>query len=346
MKPESEPSSSQQLRSFVQAQACPQCFLTGRLEGNGKRDVLIYRPPGLDKGSPISLVYHFHGTYAEKLEPPSSARKKKYWVGWKRLEQTLAAIDELQASKQDNVILIYPFSAGRRYEANYAKPHKPAYDRKWMLYERGDRSSDSFTRLHQAVQSMLSQELSLAKPFSPGRVIVEAHSAGGIALLNIAKEGSPNIDDYLFLDASFQDWADGCYAALLASGSRARVTMVIREAGIADPLFGPNPWCTTLEEDASRWRQRGAPCQRHAEKRAHSKHEEENTRQEECHSLEKNAQAWKKYAQWCAEMKLEMQGQAQVELYWTKIYHGKQTRHFAGGLNLLPYGWKSSLASN
>src|SRR5690606_15637039 len=112
---------------------------------------------------------------------------------------------------------------------------------------------DDFARLDAEVRELLTGEFGVHPSKLPADVIAEGHSAGGIALLNIAIHGSPKIREYIFLDASFQSWADGCYQAVKRAGAKARLTLVVTEKGIADPFAGRTPWCVDLEADAALW---------------------------------------------------------------------------------------------
>ncbi|HVH97688.1 MAG TPA: hypothetical protein VM869_03220, partial [Enhygromyxa sp.] len=71
----------------------------GKLEGNGGRDVLIYIPANADNAAPFELVFHFHGTHSEHVEQQREGLEKKKWVGWDRLDQTLAAAIELDQKR-------------------------------------------------------------------------------------------------------------------------------------------------------------------------------------------------------------------------------------------------------
>lgn len=301
----------------------------GQLEGNGGRDVLIYIPPGTDDGAEFELVYHFHGTYSEHVEQKKDGLKKREWVGWNRLEQTLAAIVELQAKQPENVALIYPFSAGKRLEPGHRGWSNVAYDRMWMDPVQPPDYRDSFDKLHAEVVAILVEDFGVHKSKLARPVLAEGHSAGGIALYNIALNGSDHVGEYLFMDASFQGWADGTYEAIKDSGSSAIMTMVVTETGMADPYGRRDPWCVTWEEDAAWWKDNRGAC------RGKPEDTQIAERELSCAELEERAEEWgDTYADWCAAYKDDMKAIPEVRLVRTRVYHGEQPRHFSGGLEV------------
>jgi hypothetical protein len=301
----------------------------GKLDGNGGRDVVIFIPPGADDAAPFRFVYHFHGTYSEHVERPAEGLDKQLWVGWDRLAQTIEASRELQALETHNVALIYPFSAGKRLEPGHKGWSNDMYDRMWMLpVDPPDPDyRDSFDALHEQVTTILRDEFGAHPSKLRGPVLAEGHSAGGIALRNVAVAGTDLVGEYLFLDAGFKSWADGCWQAVQAAASPARLTMVITNAGIADPLAGRDPWCTDLERDAALWSDRESWCSTRMDRKPSGS---EST----CTELAEYAQEWKDYADWCREMKTDMQNVSGVAVVRTKVVHGDQPRRFAGGLGL------------
>jgi hypothetical protein len=190
----------------------------GALSGNGGRDVLIFIPPGADDSAQFRVVYHFHGTNSHHVQRPAPGLAKESWVGWDRLTQALEGAQALQAAASENVALVYPFSAGKRMEPTWRGHSNKAYDRMWML-PAPPGFTDDFELLHHEVTALLTEQLGVHPSKLPARVLVEGHSAGGIALWNIARSGARSVSDYLFLDAGFHEWADGCYAASRAAGA-------------------------------------------------------------------------------------------------------------------------------
>ncbi|MFV8754650.1 hypothetical protein ACNOYE_29235 [Nannocystaceae bacterium ST9] len=319
------------LLEFTQELADPGALWVGKLEGNGGRDVLIFVPPGADDHEEFEFVYHFHGTYSEHVERPAEGLDKQQWVGWDRLAQTIDAARELQALEGHgrNVALIYPFSAGKRIEPTHKGWSNDMYDRMWMLpLDPPDPDyRDSFVKLHGEVVAILRDEFGAHPSKLEGPVLAEGHSAGGIALRNVALAGTDLVGEYLFLDAGFKSWADGCWQAIQAATSPARVTMVITDRGIADPLAGRDPWCTELERDAALWSDRQSWCETRMDRKPSGS---EST----CAELAEFAEEWKDYDDWCQEMKTDMQNVAGVAVVRTKVVHGDQPRRFAGGLGL------------
>ncbi len=301
----------------------------GRLEGNGGRDVLIHVPPGAEAAADFQLVYHFHGTYGEHVEKKRAGLPKKRWVGWNRLQQTLEAAAELQAERDYNVVLVYPFSAGKRREPGLTGWWNKAYDRMWMRPGGTAEYRDSFARLHQEVLEILIEEFGAHPRRLRRPVVAEGHSAGGIALLNIALEGNPVVGEYIFQDAGFQGWADGCWKAVREHGTGARITLVITEGGIADPFGKHDPWCTNLERAANEWPAHERFCRGAPERSPLGGNAS-------CEELRAMAEAWPDHAQWCEALKTNMRDILDVYVHRTRIYHGDQPRHFTGGLELPP----------
>jgi hypothetical protein len=308
----------------------------GKLEGNGGRDVLIYVPPNADNGKPFELVFHFHGTYSEAVAKPLPDMPKREWVGWDRLTQTVAAMDELQTKQPYNVALIYPFSAGKRLEPGHKGWSNVAYDRMWMDGVAPPSYRDDFARLHDESVALLIDTFGVHPSKLPAAVIAEGHSAGGIALLNIAIHGSPHVREYIFLDASFQSWADGCHSAVKDSGASAKLTLVVTDKGIADPFEGRDPWCVDQEADAALWQEKKSWC-------ASRPDEEVPGCDWTCAELEQRAIEWRDdYEPWCTAMRAGMQGIDNVLLIETKVVHGDHPRRFSGGLELPADRWAAA----
>ncbi|MCB9755834.1 MAG: hypothetical protein H6713_38375 [Myxococcales bacterium] len=248
------------LQDFVATRENRGRLWAGPMAGNGDRPVIVYLPPEPDPLAEYRLVYHFHGTYSENIERRAPGLSKKRWVGWERLQQTLDAIDELQARRPYNVALVYPVSAGKRKDPEQQGFFNRAYDRMWMRAD-GPERTDSFDALHDEVRGLLTRSFRIrASAIVPG-VLAEGHSAGGIALRNIARSGTDAVAEYLFLDASFDGWADGCYAATRATATPARVSVVITDGGIADPFARHDPWCVELEQQAAAWEPARRRCE-------------------------------------------------------------------------------------
>jgi hypothetical protein len=303
----------------------------GQLDGNGGRDVLIHVPPGADDRADFRLVYHFHGTYSETFEKQRPGMAKKEWVGWNRLDQTLAAAAQLQTEHDYNVALVYPFSAGKRREPGATGWWNGAYDRMWMAPTEHPEHRDSFDRLHEEVVTILGERFGVHSAKLAHPVVAEGHSAGGIALRNIAAAGTRLVGEYIFQDASFQTWADGCFDAVRSGKSSGRITLVITTKGIADPISGRDPWCTRLEGESTAWKKHAGWC-------ATRKERSPPGSEVSCTDLEEGAEAWLEFASWCDGMKNDMVDVPEVLVHRTKIPHGKQPRHFTGGLEL-PSSW-------
>jgi len=323
------------VRRFVEARreaGAAGSVWAGPLAGNGGRDVVIYVPPTVDPEARVRPVFHFHGTYSEHLEPEAAGVAKKKWVGWNRLDQTLAAADALAQAHEQNVVVIYPISAGRRIEPEWVGWSNKQYDRLWM-------KAESFAQLHRDVLGVLERELGIPATALDDRLVAEGHSAGGIALWNIAAGGRDRgaglVTDYLFLDASFQDWADGCHAAIERHGLDARLTMVITDQGIADAWAGRSPWCTEAPEHAAAWPRYRAECEPLLTKKPNTKPAGSDV---SCRVLAADAESWPRQRAWCEAMQTDMKGVRGVFVHRTKVPHGQQIEHFLGGLEL-PDDW-------
>ncbi|MBV1857291.1 MAG: hypothetical protein KUG77_02690 [Nannocystaceae bacterium] len=300
----------------------------GQLRGNGGRDTVIFVPPGVRADQPFEWVVHFHGTYSENIAEPHNGAPKKSWVGWDRLQQSIEAVTELQSQGGNNVALLYPVSSGKRMEPEWKGWSNKMYDRMWMTSVAGDpRYIDDFEGMVDQATEILESELGVPKLRVLPRVIAEGHSAGGIALRNVAVSGTERVKEYLFLDASFQDWADGCFAAVSEQQQDALVTLVITQGGIADPFGKRDPWCDRLEGASQSWPEIGVTCTGHPERRT-------GFGKLTCETHEDAAKAWPDYASWCQGMKDDMTGEPGVFVFRTKVPHGKQPRHFVGGLEL------------
>jgi hypothetical protein len=311
----------------------------GPMEGNGGREVLVYSPetPGPPRDE-VRLVYHFHGTYSEKVQLPTEDAKKRDTVGWTRLQETIEAIDQLARERPYGVVLVYPLSAGRRIEPD-AKKHQQRtkhYDRLWMVSDPEHGFRDSFDRMHAEVRERL-KELDVDASRLSKTVVAEGHSAGGIALRNVARSGSRIVTEYLFLDASFQGWADGCLAALRENGSEASITLVVTQKGIADPFGKRDPWCESMPRRAQTYLEHADWC---AGKDAGKPRNEQVPpgAEDSCDELMEAAELWPKSEAWCADYVNDLENTKGVRLVRTKVYHGDQPRHFAGGLEVPPAG--------
>lgn len=306
----------------------------GPLAGNGGRDAIVHVPANAKPDAKYMLVYHFHGTHSERVVAKAPGLEKKVWVGWDRLQQTIDAVTELQGKGATNVVLVYPLSAGKRREPGLTGWFNKEYDRMWMMPSppqssarpSGPEYADDFDVMHDEVRALLEREFGIGDADLSDRVIAEGHSAGGIALRNIAVRGTKHVDEYLFLDASFQGWADGCHRAIAEHKRNALVSVVITTGGIADPFGKPDPWCSEMPLDAAAWLRHEAACKRGAKRLPDTK--------KSCADLELAARDWPLQQPWCDGMKNGFADTKGAYLLRTKISHGKQPRHFAGGLEL------------
>jgi hypothetical protein len=296
----------------------------GPLAGNGDRDVLVYVPPPVRHDAPIELVFHFHGTHSERVAQQRPGMAKKEWVGWDRVQQTVDATGDLHAKSDRNIALVYPLSAGKRPEPDHVGWFNKEYDRMWM---RGDATPpESFDALHEQVRGVMREHFDASPQAFVPRVIAEGHSAGGLPLRAIAESGTTAVGEYIFLDASFQGWADGCHRGTQAGAAPGLVSVVITEGGIADPYGKSDPWCTTAPDDAAAWPEHRAACEGGAKRVPGTKRT--------CAQLSEAARDWPKQRAWCDALVPGAPPLPGLFVLRTRIPHGKQPRHFVGGLEL------------
>ncbi len=320
------------LQAFSTALESEGALWIGQLSGNGGRDVVVFVPAAIQPRAAFELVVHFHGTYSENISEPTTGVPKKAWVGWDRLQQAIDAITELQTKRAEageaNVALVYPISAGKRMEPSWRGWSNKMYDRMWMTPVPDDpRYNDEFDTLLEQASVVLERELGVPAARVLPTVRAEGHSAGGIALRNVAVAGTSRVSEYLFLDASFQDWSDGCFAAVRDQGQAALVSLVITQGGIADPFGKRDPWCTRLEEASRTWPEVATGCEGKPQRRT-------GFGKLTCEAHAEAAQDWPDYADWCQGMKNDMKDEPGVFVFRTKVPHGKQPRQFVGGLAL------------
>ena len=176
----------------------------GRLEGNGKREVAIYIPKGVDFSKTVEFIYHFHGVNSDVIKDDPASKT----YGLNRFQQNLAGVKEYNKKNKKNAILIYPLSAGYRvsYPNNTAPPSR--YDRDWM--RAGNNTGDNIGKLHSDTLAVIAEQF--GKNPKSVSVTVQGYSAGGRALMNIFDGRSPvKIAKVVFEDASYENWASTAY---------------------------------------------------------------------------------------------------------------------------------------
>lgn len=324
------PTVDRALAMFVQEWTGGGSFWVGPLSGNGGRDVLIFVPPDFVPDRGVRMVTHFHGTYSDHIAKPEPRLAKKEWVGHKRLSQTLEAMTQLEHERDYNVALVYPISAGKRAEPGWVGWFNKAYDRMWMSPDPDAGYTDNFNTLVDESAAVLTKHLGVHPALLERTVIAEGHSAGGIALRNLAEAGTDRVAEYVFLDASFQSWADRCWSAVRDVPDGALVTLVQTEAGIADPHHGRDPWCEWMPKAAKDWPKVQPWCS--TAKKPRRDHPPGHQRS--CATLEAAAHDWPGVRQWCAELAKDFEGIDRLTLVRTRVSHGDQPRHFTGGLEL------------
>lgn len=301
-----------------------------QLPGNGDRDVVVFVPPSWKPDVEVKLVFHFHGTFSERVAVPDPGKKKRHWVGWTRLSQTMEALAELETAREHNVVLVYPISAGKRPEPGHRGWFNRDYDRMWMRPAPEAGITNDFDRLYDDVVTLLDSTLGVPRSRITSGAIAEGHSAGGIALRNVAEVGTDRVAEYIFLDASFLSWSDRCWAAVAGDPGGAKVTLVVTDHGMADPYGERDPWCETMPEDFAVWNSVADYC-RSADK-PHKDVPPGHARS--CDAMKEAHELWPEVKQWCADWKRDFADNPRVTIVRTKVVHGKQPRHFSGGLEI------------
>lgn len=320
------PKASSGLVAFAEQMPKGGLVWVGPLAGNGDRDVLVYVPSPVRRDADIDMVFHFHGTHSERVAQQQPGMEKKQWVGWDRVQQTVDAISELHARSPNNIALVYPLSAGKRPEPSHTGWFNKEYDRMWMRDDATPR--ESFDDLHAQVRELMTHEFGASASAFTKQVIAEGHSAGGLPLHAIANSGTAGVSEYLFLDASFQGWADGCLRGTQASKSPGLVSVVITKDGIADPYGRSDPWCTTAADDAAAWPTHRELCEAGAKRPPRGKRT--------CAQMAEAARDWPKQQPWCDALAPGAAPLPGLFVLRTRVPHGKQPRHFVGGLELPP----------
>jgi hypothetical protein len=140
------------------------------MAGNGDRPVIVYVPIGLDPKQPVCVLTYFHGHKANVTE-----------------ERLLAAFEALTQTSPQTLIVV-PRAAEDPFNT-------------WL------RAPESFTALErQAVGE--AARLSGVTELSVSIRIVSAHSGGGVALKNAAKQGDLRADKINLLDSAYGSWAE------------------------------------------------------------------------------------------------------------------------------------------
>lgn len=322
-----EPQTHAGLETFAETVEVDGSLIIQPLAGNGGRDVVVYVPETVRPDQPMRLVVHFHGTYSENIQPEDPNQKKRVWIGWNRLQQVIEAVAEI--SQDENVALVYPISAGKRLPPEHKGWSNKAYDTVWM---RPDTQGDDFAALLRASREVL-HDLGVSAELLEPKVTAEGHSAGGIALWNVALTGTDEVAEYLFLDAGFREWADGCFNEVQAKATGALVSQVITHEGMADPMAGRTPWCRVMPEKM-------AELEKHQEFCAKPNNAERTPRGLEkahtCENLQRAKDDWPRFEEWCGHMENDAIDLPGAYVFRTSIVHGEQPRNFAGGLNLAP----------
>ena len=318
------------LVQYAEAWASGGTLWMDQLPGNGDRDVVVFLPPKWKPDADVQLVFHFHGTFSERVAPPDPSKKKRHYVGWTRLQQTMEALVELESERVYNVALVYPISAGKRPEPGHRGWFNRDYDRMWMRPVPEAGITNDFDALYDEVVALLDEELGVPKGRILPGAIAEGHSAGGIALRNVAEVGTEHVSEYVFLDASFLSWSDRCWKAVADDPKGARVTLVVTDHGMADPYGDRDPWCETMPVDAAAWSGVAEFCR--TTEKPHRDSPPGHDRS--CDTMQEAHELWPEVKQWCADWKRDFADNPRVSIVRTKIVHGEQPRHFAGGLEI------------
>ena len=207
-----------------------------KMRGNGGRDVAIMVSDNFDPSKETEVIYHFHGTDGHHFGelPPLEGASKYYEdrvgstsVAANRLQQVA---DSLSKMGNKNIIVAYPISAGQRGPKE-TKAYKNGYDLNWMNREE---SNEDINILHSEVVDSVSKRF--GKRVNVAKRTVKGHSAGGMALKNLAKSGF-HIDRIDFLDASYGDWAVKCYEEAIKRNPNIQFNLFVRPGTSTDNSY-------------------------------------------------------------------------------------------------------------
>lgn len=153
---------------------------TGRLEGNGNRNVVVMMPLTTDLDSPFELIYHFHGAKS-----------------WFSLGTPLHLFDNMKtlSSSKRNFVLVYPQCPWGGAEGPYKSKVGQMGGSETAFFlgaPIGSSKGGNFERMHNQVLTVINETLrpkatsgALALSF----LTLTCHSRGGIALATIAATG-------------------------------------------------------------------------------------------------------------------------------------------------------------
>jgi len=162
----------------------------GDLEGNGNRPVAMVLSPNYNPNRPSTTIVHMHGTNSDDISATD------------RFQRTLESF----AESGINGILVYPLSAGGRGPEG-STGLRNNYDEYWMDPEN---SNDNMYTLMNEVENITANQFGY--DLGNSEVVIEGHSAGGMAVRNILQSGY-QADRIVFLDASYGNWAGDAYNA-------------------------------------------------------------------------------------------------------------------------------------
>jgi hypothetical protein len=144
---------------------------------NGDRPVAIHIPPRADKTRPMDLVLFFHGKGAQLDELFDQGH--------------LAGRLREHGRAHPNTVFAFPQGHVReRYHH-------------WMAKDRGE----SLARLISEVQENAARLLGVDR-LVPGKLVLKAHSGGGVVFKNAIEAGELRAHRIEFLDAMYGNWGD------------------------------------------------------------------------------------------------------------------------------------------
>jgi hypothetical protein len=144
---------------------------------NGERPVAVHVPPRADKSRPMDLIVFFHGKGAQLDE----------------LFGQGPLIERLQENGRQSPSTVFAFPQGHVRERYHH----------WMSKDRGE----SLARLIIEVRAQAARLLGVDH-LTSGRIILKAHSGGGVVFKNAIEAGELRANRIEFLDAMYGNWGD------------------------------------------------------------------------------------------------------------------------------------------
>lgn len=146
-------------------------------QANGDRPVAIHVPPRADKTRPMDMVVYFHGKGAQLDE----------LFGQGQLT------DRVREQGRSHPNTVFAFPQGHVRERYHH----------WMSKERGESMQRLLGEIRDAAAKLMGTEKMPA-----GKVVLKAHSGGGVVFKNAMEAGELKANRIEFFDAMYGNWGD------------------------------------------------------------------------------------------------------------------------------------------